>query len=575
MRLIKIMIGLLTLGMLAYLIFADYPLVLLFLKHQPKEWIHVLLFNNMKFEGPNPIVILMIMGGLYLLVSLLLRFRTSTTYGSARFAGRRQAQRFTAPGKFVRGGLWLLRAPISLANVTFHAANAVLNGAHAQRRNWQIGNTTATSSFVLGRYHGQIIVLNERQQNEHLLMTVPTGGGKSSLAIIPNLLREQGSRSLFIADLVNELYPITAGAVARFHRVWLFAPTMSQESQGYNPLAYVTDARDAWLLADCWVKNTGEGKDPYWSNCARLLIMAVALHLRKVEPNAPFSRLSDIITTMPFEDLKTLLSASPSEPARRAGGEFVRYMALNERLVGSIMTDMGNRFQVLHSDEIRAVTATNEIDFCQMIEEPTALYLSIPSSETEFYRPLLACFTMQMFRIWQHRVEHSHARKLPLPVACYLDEFSNIGSIPDFPNFISTARHFTVALFLAIQNFSQMETNYGKQGAETIMNNARTHLVFPGAGLRETEYYSKRIGETTVRTQSRSSASSGSTYSTWTEGEARRPLMTPDEIRTMPSGTILMVPSASAPLLLRQSHIMKIVVLLVLLIYHITQHGYV
>src|SRR4029077_7119797 len=131
---------------------------------------------------------------------------------------------------------------------------------------------------------GQIITLQEKEQEEHLLLTASTGGGKTTLAIVPNLLRETGSRSLFIADLKNELYRTTAGTIAKTHAIWWFTPMRPKESHGYNPLAHIHNAMDANMFADAWVRNTGESSDPFWTNCARYLICAMVLHLRTTEP---------------------------------------------------------------------------------------------------------------------------------------------------------------------------------------------------------------------------------------------------------------------------------------------------
>ncbi len=400
------------------------------------------------------------------------------------------------------------------------------------------------SRFVIGKYHWQTIALTEKQQEEQVIATGPNGAGKSSQLYIPNLLCECGSRSLFIADLKNELFRVTAGAVARSHQVWLFAPTRPGESHGYNPLAHIRSAADANLFARCWVKNTGESKEPYWASNAQLLITAAVLHLRTAEPNAPFSRLNELLTELPFEELKELLSTSPSTQARKKAGAFLDNMKRNERLIGSIMTDIGNRFQVFDSEGVAEVTATNEIDFDVMIDVPTALYLSIPRSETELHQPLLACFTMQMFRSWERR------GVLPRGIACYLDEFANLGYIPKFESFISTARYLHVALLIAIQSASQLDDVYGKDAAKTIKNNANTHIVFPGVGLEETKYYSERIGEATVQAESTTDRDSVSGRSS-TQSETKRPLMTPDEIRTMPKRTVLVIPSSSAPMQVR------------------------
>src|SRR5450755_1576603 len=412
------------------------------------------------------------------------------------------------------------------------------------RRRTTPQSVSPESRFVIGKYRWQTIALTEKQQEEQVMITGPNGSGKSSQLLIPSLLCEQGSRSLFIADLKNELFSVTAGTVARSHQVWLLAPTRLGESHGYNPLAHIRSAADANLFARCWVKNTGESKEPYWASNAQLLITAAVLHLRTAEPNAPFSRLNELLTEQPFEELEELLSKSPSVAARKKAGTFLDNMKRNERLIGSIMTDIGNRFQIFDGEGVTEVTATNEIDFEVMIDVPTALYLSIPRSETELHQPLLACFTTQMFRSWERR------GVLPRGIACYLDEFANLGYIPKFESFISTARYLHVALLIAIQSASQLDDVYGKDAAKTIKNNANTHIVFPGVGLEETKYYSERIGEATVQTESTTQREEASGRSS-TQSETKRPLMTPDEIRTMPKRAVLVVPSSSAPMRVR------------------------
>ena len=140
---------------------------------------------------------------------------------------------------------------------------------------------------------------------------------------------------------------------------------------------------------------------------------------------------------------------------------------------------------------------------------------------------------------------------LPRSIACYLDEFANIGYIPGYAQFIATARYLHVALIMVVQNFAQLDERYGREAAETIRANANTHVLLPGAGLRECSYYSERIGDTTVRTWSRSSEVSSwwGTDDTWTEGEARRRLLTPEELRTMPERTMLLLRSSLPPIL--------------------------
>jgi type IV secretion system protein VirD4 len=485
----------------------------------------------------------------YILVSIHVKLLSKrVTFGSSGYAGRRHLRGLRAGhahGKLFYALLTVARAPVALATTATQMLIAV-------PRNTRTRSTAAL--FHVGVYHHRLIALPEKLREEHVLITGPTGSKKSILLIIRNLLYEAqtDTSSLCISDFKGELFDKTAGAMARLHQVWRFAPAEPGDSHAYNPLAYVHDATDANILAACWVKNTGESKvDPFWTKCSRILICAVILHLRATEPYAPFSRLADNLTAKTFESLKDTLRHSPSLEARRKMETYLDSLSRNDKLAGAVFIETASRFELFDSAEVRQATALNEIDFNEMTETPTALYLSIPQGEAEFYSPLLACMTMQMFRAWRKRARQEPTRTLPRGITCYFDEFSNLGFIPDFGQFISTVRSIRVSMLMVIQNFSQLDKQYGTEDAETIRENANSHILMPGAGPRECEYYSKRIGDTTVRTWSRTSRGTSwwGSEDSWTEGEARRRLITPEELRTMPERTMLLLRSSLPPIL--------------------------
>ncbi len=423
---------------------------------------------------------------------------------------------------------------------------------------------TPESRLVLGKTATRRTVsLSERQQESNILLTAPVGSGKSSGIIIPNLLRERGSRSLFISDVKGELLRVTGGAVSRFHKVYVFAPTKPLISHGYNPLTAVLTPEDAQDLAQCWISNTGQSQDDFWPNIAKKLMVAVILHLKATELEPAFSRVADLLCSTSYDDLKAALTDSPSEKAKKEMKAFFEFMEKNERLIAGLMTDVGSRFQLLMSDDVRAVTSRSEIDFQRMTEQASALYLSIPRSGVERCQPLLATFVMQMFVSWEREAEKRKGR-LPRGMMCYLDEFANLGYIPGFGGYISTARSSGVAMLLAIQSFSQLDDRYGKAIKENILANTVNHLLLPGAGLEETQYYSERLGLTTITTESRSSTHQpyrGGNQTTpmminsmslgHTEGQSQRSLQTSDELRTMKKGTILFVNASSPAAMLR------------------------
>jgi type IV secretion system protein VirD4 len=481
--------------------------------------------------------------GFLLLVQIVysLSRRTSLTkYGSAHFARGSELREFQVP---------LLVSLLSLRN----------------------RKKTPESRLVLGKTAiGRTVSLSERQQESNILLTAPVGSGKSSGIIIPNLLRERGSRSLFISDVKGELLRVTGGAVSRYHDVYVFAPTKPQESHGYNPLAAVLTPEDAQDLAQCWISNTGQSQDDFWPNIAKKLMVAVILHLKATEKDAPFSRVADLLCSTSYDDLKATLIGSPSEKAQKETKAFFEFMEKNERLIGGLMTDVGSRFQLLLSDDVRAVTSRCDIDFQRMTKLPTAFYLSIPRSGVERCQPLLATLVMQMFASWEHEAEKSRKGRLPRDMMCYLDEFANLGYIPGFGGYISTARSSGVAMLLAIQSFSQLDDRYGKAIKENILANTVNHLLLPGAGLEETQYYSERLGLTTITTESRSSTHQpyrggsqtmpvmiDSMSRGHTEGQSQRNLQTSDELRTMKRGTILFVNASSPAAMLRTTAYFK------------------
>jgi len=536
-----------------------YPFVLPLVIHHPRGWFTTMANHYIaiaaKTGGPDPLVLLGSGLALYLLACLTVALRNRDTYGSAHFATRRESRLFAAPTwiwRLIRLLWWMVVALFRLALlVLFGAVRGIGLSQRGPRavpsRAARAGRmASCPSRFIIGRYRWRLIVLSEQRQEEHVFILGPSGSGKSSLFLIRNLFYERGNRSLFIADLKNELFQVTAGAVARYHQIWRLAPTQPDRSHGYNPLAHVKTTTDAELLARCWVGNTGKSQDPYWDKSAELLIIALIAHLRKVEPNAPFSRVCELITTPSFAKLESLLRTSPSTVTRTKGAVFLAYMKRNERLIGSIMTTIINRFQLFDCEGMPEVTATNEIDFAAMIDDPTALYLSIPLSETKLYQPLLACFTLQMFRAFEQR------GVLPRGIGCYFDEFANLGYIPDFEGHISTVRYLHVAFILAVQSVSQLYHVYGEHTAQAIMKSANVHLILPGVGLDEAKYYSESIGDATVRTQTQTTTETeGGTRTSRMRGETGRRLLMPDEIRTLRKGRVLMFPLSSAPMIVK------------------------
>jgi len=397
------------------------------------------------------------------------------------------------------------------------------------------------ADLVLGRVGRQLVALPERDQYEHLLLVAPTGAGKTSGVILPNLLAEPGTRSLVITDPKREL--LRKSTPALLHRypkanVWTLDFLDPALSRGYNPLAYVTDAATADLFAQTWVRNTGESKDAFWSNAARTLIGAAALHLVATdEITPPLLALAELLCGNPAESVSATLRESPVPEVRRLARGFLANMAKNERLLGSVFTELPPRFTCLNLPPVCAVTGTNEIDFARLAQEPTALYLALDPQYSRTLAPLTACFFLHFFTTLTNIAKAAPSGALPVPVLAYLDEFGTVGHIPEFASRMATVRSAGIGCLLVVQDLAQLKKAYGEEDADTILSNSTTKLCLGRVTHDDAAYFSKLAGTTTVLSANRSA--SRALLVPWADrgnrgaGEAQRALITPDELRVM------------------------------------------
>ncbi len=555
------LLALLLLSLIVIAALALYPFVYPVAVHPPKQGWLIAIINNIVASRQTPLrgnlpYLIIGIGCLMLLVMAIdKRMRKSRTYGTAHPATRREyrpfvqhSSRFHLHVPHFRRKALPPAQQIQPSSVP-HLPSPLKKSRVVQP---QPSHTISPSKLFLGWYRRHAIFLNEKQMESNALVVAPIGMGKTSRVVAGNLLREEGNRSLFIPDVKGELQRISGGWIALHHDVWVFDPVHPAQSEGYNPLAHIHSIEDAQEFAMCWVLNTGKSREEFWIKAPYHLMTATLMHVKAAEPNAPFSRVGDILSRISYDKMKHILVNSPSHIAREEMTAFFEHMNKNQKLEGTLMADVATRFQLLASEHIREVTAHNHIDFQEMAKHPIALYLSIPRRYADRYQPLLACFMMQMFSTWEAQVESYPDGHLPRRILCYMDEFTNLGYIPNMSGYISTLRHTGVGMLLAVQSFAQLDEKYGKAVRESILTNTMTHLLLPGAGLEETEYYSKRMGMTTVPTETHSVKGYGlDAQDSWTRGETGRRLMLPDELRIMAEDEMLMLHATTSPMLLK------------------------
>ena len=204
-----------------------------------------------------------------------------------------------------------------------------------------------------------------------------------------------------------------------------------------------------------------------------------------------------------------------------------------EKTYSSILSTLQSKLGKFDSKEIAELTSTDTINFEDIGNKKTAVYV-ISSDTHTAYDFLLTIFFSQMIQQLYNYADENGG-KLKIPTYFILDEFANIGRVPDFDKKISTSRSRKISFSVILQNLDQLEAVY-KESYETIIGNCDTHLFLGSNSQKTVEYFSKALGEKTI---TRDNVSVNKDREDWKQGKSEsdqvmgRALMTADELRRM------------------------------------------
>ena len=365
-----------------------------------------------------------------------------------------------------------------------------------------------------------------------------SGSGKSASYSIPNAHQCLGS--YVFTDPKGELYDRTAGYLKEHgYDIKVLNLVRPQYSDGYNPLMHISSELDVDVIANTIVKGqkTDSGSDPYWDDMAEMLLKALIYYLIATRPeeeqnlascaelvraankNGGSNLLSDLMSQLPYD-----------HPAR------MYYKSIEiapEKTYGSILSSLQSKLGKFDSKEIAELTSTDTINFEEIGSKKTAVYV-ISSDTHTAYDFLLTIFFSQMIQQLYDYADQNGGR-LKERTYFILDEFANIGKIPDFDKKISTSRSRGISFSVILQNIDQLEAVYEKS-YETIMGNCDTHVFLGSNSFKTVEYFSKQLGEKTIDRNSISINKDKQNHKTGksvSDQIMARALMTPDELRRL------------------------------------------
>ena len=240
-----------------------------------------------------------------------------------------------------------------------------------------------------------------------------------------------------------------------------------------------------------------------------------------------------------FQDLMDLLP--PTHKARWFAGAAI---STAEQSMASVMSTALSRLNRFLDSEMEQLlcfdTAVDAETFCK---EPSALFLVMPEEDpSKFF--MVSLIIQQLYREILS-VADENGGKLPNRAVFYCDEFGTLPKIESAEMMFSASRSRRLSIVPIIQSIGQLEKNYGKEGAEIIIDNTQDTIFGGFAPNSQTaEVMSKSLGSRTAQTGYISKGKESSQSLQMIE----RPLMTPDELKSMPKGEFIVMKTGAHPM---------------------------
>lgn len=410
----------------------------------------------------------------------------------------------------------------------------------------------------------------KHQRNLNILVVGGSGSGKTRFFCKPGIMSV--NCSYLIVDPKGEMLRSTGYLLKdEGYDIKVFDLIHPRQSDGYNPFTYIRDDPDVLKLMDNLVKNTtppkGASNDPFWEKAEIALDSALMLYLLYEAPaeEQNFEMLMFMLECArvmeedeqyqsPLDLLfQTLEERDPSHIAVR---EYKVYKQAAGKTAKSILVTASVRLAAFIFPQYAAMMKTDEMDFASLGERKRAIFCVIPVNDGSM-NYLVSMLLTQCFQQLYLRADERYNGRLPVPVRVIQDEWANVAQPDSYPKVLATCRSYNIGINIIVQNIQSIKALY-KDEWEGIIGNCDT-LLFLGGGNEPTslEFVSKLLGKETVHTRTRGQTKGRSGSSSVNYQQTGRDLMTPDEIRMLPTNDALLFIRGEKPVRDKKYNIKK------------------
>ncbi len=388
-------------------------------------------------------------------------------------------------------------------------------------------------------------------RNKNVLVVGGSGSGKTRFFIKPNIM--QLHSSYVVTDPKGSLLVECGTLLKRAgYKIKVLNTINFKKSMHYNPFAYIHSEKDILKLVTALIANTkGEGKggDDFWVKAETLLYIALIgyIHYELPPEQQNFAKLIDLLDQMDVreddEDYKNPVDLmfeklGQDKPQHFAYRQYLKYKMAASKTAKSILISCGARLAVFDIEELREITSYDELSLDTIGEKRTALFLIMSDTDASFNFLISLVYT-QMFNLLCEKADDEHGGKLPVHVRCLIDEFANIGQIPNFEKLIATIRSREISACIVLQAQSQLKALY-KDNADTIAGNCDTLLFLGGKEKTTLKEMEELLGKETIDTFNTGESRGREVSHSLNYQKLGKSLMTMDELAVMDGGKCIL-----------------------------------
>ncbi|MDO4274879.1 MAG: type IV secretory system conjugative DNA transfer family protein [Eubacteriales bacterium] len=307
--------------------------------------------------------------------------------------------------------------------------------------------------------------------------------------------------SIFVTDPKSELYEDLAAylrsqeyVVKQLNLIDLI------HSDAWDCLAEIDDGNLIDVFCDVVIRNTTDKFDHFYDNTEMDLLKALCLYVYTEYPpeKRTFPEAYKLLINKSVEMLDSIFERLPVDhPAR---GPY-QLFAKAEKVKGNAVLGLGTRLQIIQNKLVQQIISHKDIDLTLPGKKRSA-YFCITSDQDSTFDVLATLFTSFLIIKLVRFADRTKERKLPIPMNLILDEFPNIGVVPDFKKKLATARSRAIGIAILFQNIPQMQNRYPDNQWEEILGGCDFSIFLGCNDMTTAEYYSARTGGITVEVSS-------------------------------------------------------------------------